>query len=411
MRASLGPEHHPVQPPIRQYRGQTSDNVSAVRENTGHLIRRLRTADPRAVDVGIALLVQLAVTMPFVIPRAPALPPVSWAAYGMTTLGVLPLVWRRKAPITVLTAISAAQFLYKALLDGPGQPMPYAGLIAVYTVAVLSPPRPRLAMLVIAMPVITIGVRLNTGEIRELLFTLFVFFGAYVLGRSRLRAQRVEAEQAAARERARIAREMHDILSHSVALMVVQAEAGPIAVRAAPERAEAAFETIAETGREAMTQLRRILGVLREDAPGSAAGPREPQPLLAQLPALVERVSGSGTPVTYATTGEVRALPLDVQATAFRIVQEALTNAVRHACASRITVRLGYGTDVLTLTVTDDGRGPAGGTAVPGHGLIGIRERAVAHGGTSRTGPGPGGRGFEVEASIPLVESRQGVGS
>jgi signal transduction histidine kinase len=289
--------------------------------------------------------------------------------------------------------------------------MPYAGLIAVYTVAVLSPPRPRLAMLVIAMPVITIGVRLNTGEIRELLFTLFVFFGAYVLGRSRLRAQRVEAEQAAARERARIAREMHDILSHSVALMVVQAEAGPIAVRAAPERAEAAFETIAETGREAMTQLRRILGVLREDAPGSAAGPREPQPLLAQLPALVERVSGSGTPVTYATTGEVRALPLDVQATAFRIVQEALTNAVRHACASRITVRLGYGTDVLTLTVTDDGRGPAGGTTVPGHGLIGIRERAVAHGGTSRTGPGPGGRGFEVEASIPLVESRQGVGS
>jgi signal transduction histidine kinase len=125
----------------------------------------------------------------------------------------------------------------------------------------------------------------------------------------------------------------------------------------------------------------------------------------------VERVSGSGTPVTYTTTGEVRALPLDVQATAFRIVQEALTNAVRHACASRITVRLGYGTDVLTLTVTDDGRGPAGGTAVPGHGLIGIRERAVAHGGTSRTGPGPGGRGFEVEASIPLVESRQGVGS
>jgi signal transduction histidine kinase len=189
--------------------------------------------------------------------------------------------------------------------------------------------------------------------------------------------------------------------------MVVQAEAGPIAVRAAPERAEAAFAAIADTGREAMTQLRRILGVLREDAPGGA-GPREPQPLLAGLPALVERVSAAGTPVSYGTTGEERPLPLDVQATAFRIVQEALTNAVRHAGASRITVRVGYGPDALALTVTDDGRGPAGGPS--GHGLTGIRERAAAHGGTARTGPGPGGRGFEVAVSIPLVGSREGVG-
>lgn len=376
----------------------------------GRLAHRLRTVDPRAVDAGIALLVQLAVTMPFVIPRSPELPPATWAAYGLTTLGVLPLVWRRRAPVAVLAAIAAAQFLYRALMDGPGQPMPYAGLVAVYTVAVLSPLWRRVAMLVIAVPLIVVGVRLNTGEVRELLFTLFVVIGAYALGRSRLRANRVEAEQAAARERARIAREMHDILSHSVALMVVQAEAGPIAVRAAPERAEAAFETIADTGREAMTQLRRILGLLREDAPGSApAVPREPQPVLAGLPALVERVSGSGTPVSYGITGEVRPLPLDLQATAFRIVQEALTNAIRHACASRISVRLDYRTDALALTVTDDGRGPAGGP--PGHGLIGIRERAAAHGGTARSGPGPGGRGFEVAVSIPFVGSPQGVGS
>lgn len=370
------------------------------------------------MDAGIALLVQLAVTMPFVIPRAPELPPAGWAAYGLTSLGVLPLLWRRRAPCAVLAAVAGAQFLYKAVLDGPGQPLPYAGLIAVYTVAVLSPARRRLTMFVVAVPLIVVGVRLNTGEVRELLFTLFCFFGSYALGRSRLRANRVEAEQAAVRERARIAREMHDILSHSVALMVVQAEAGPIAVRTAPDRAEAAFEAVAETGREAMTQLRRILGVLREDDGGD--GPREPQPGLADLPALVERVAaGSGLRVSYDTSGRARPLPPDVQATAFRIVQEALTNAVRHSGASTVAVRLGHGPDALAVTVTDDGRGPAGPEAGPGgpyrgHGLIGVRERAAAHGGRARTGPGPDGRGFELTVTIPLaptLDSRQGVGS
>ncbi|MFJ9964108.1 sensor histidine kinase [Streptomyces avermitilis] len=371
-----------------------------------HLLRRLKTASPWAVDAGIALLVQVAVTMPFVIPRAPDLPAATWPAYGLTALGVLPLLWRRRAPVAVLTAISGVQMLYIATLDGPGQPLPYAALIAVYTIAVLSPRRRRLAVLTVSGPLIFIGVRMNTGDVRELLFSLFCFCGAYALGRSRLRATRVEAEQAAARERARIAREMHDVLSHSVALMVVQAEAGPVAVRTAPERAEAAFDAIAGTGRDAMTQLRRMLGVLREDG----SDPRRPQPVLAELPALVRRVSDSGVPVAYATTGEVRALPPDIETTAFRVVQEALTNAVKHAAPSRITARLDYGPRSLTITVTDDGRGSVtGGGGTPGHGLIGVRERAAAHGGTARTGPGPGGRGFEVEVVLPLVGSAQGV--
>ncbi|MET7886092.1 sensor histidine kinase [Streptomyces avermitilis] len=370
-----------------------------------HLLRRLKTASPWAVDAGIALLVQVAVTMPFVIPRAPDLPAATWPAYGLTALGVLPLLWRRRAPVAVLTAISGFQMLYIATLDGPGQPLPYAALIAVYTIAVLSPRRRRLAVLTVSGPLIFIGVRMNTGDVRELLFSLFCFCGAYALGRSRLRATRVEAEQAAARERARIAREMHDVLSHSVALMVVQAEAGPVAVRTAPERAEAAFDAIAGTGRDAMTQLRRMLGVLREDG----SDPRRPQPVLAELPALVRRVSDSGVPVAYATTGEVRPLPPDIETTAFRVVQEALTNAVKHAAPSRITARLDYGPRSLTITVTDDGRGPVTGGGTPGHGLIGVRERAAAHGGTARTGPGPGGRGFEVEVVLPLVGSAQGV--
>lgn len=156
-----------------------------------------------------------------------------------------------------------------------------------------------------------------------------------------------------------------------------------------------------------MVQLRRMLGVLREDA-AAAPVPRAPQPALAALSDLVERVRNSGLTVMYGTTGEVRPLPPDTEATVFRIVQEALTNTVKHAAAHQVSVRLAYAADELTITVTDDGRGP--GTTT-GHGLIGIRERAAAHGGSAATGAGPGGRGFRVRARIPLVTSPMEVGS
>ncbi|MEV7403291.1 ATP-binding protein [Streptomyces sp. NPDC091267] len=151
-----------------------------------------------------------------------------------------------------------------------------------------------------------------------------------------------------------------------------------------------------------MVQLRRMLGVLREneDPPGA---PREPQPALAALPGLVERVRGSGPAVSYEVTGAPRPPGLAVEAIVYRIVQEALTNVVRHAGATAVRVRLDHGPAGLTLTVTDDGRGPAGGS---GLGLTGIRERAAAHGGTARTGPGPDGRGFQVLVTIPHPRSQ-----
>ncbi|KOG30318.1 MULTISPECIES: sensor histidine kinase [Streptomyces] len=364
-------------------------------------VRGWGTANPWAVDIGIALLVQAAMTMPFVVPRGPELEPATWPAYGLTTLTVLPLVWRRRAPLAVLLAILAASALYKLAVEGPGQPLPYTGLVSVYTIAALSPAWQRLttaALLVVAVPA---SVWLNTKSARELTFSLFVFGAAYVFGRlqdARQRAHRVEAEQAAARERARIAREMHDILSHAVSLMVVQAEAGPVAVRAAPARAEAAFEAISETGREAMAQLRHMLGVLREGDEGTA--PRRPQPDLAGIPDLVARVRAGGLTVDYETEGGVRALPAATGASAYRIVQEALTNVVKHAQARRADVRLAYADGVLRVTVTDDGRGPRPGSG--GHGLVGIRERAAAHGGTAAMGPGPAGRGFEVRVLLPV---------
>ncbi|MFF0427625.1 sensor histidine kinase [Streptomyces sp. NPDC004520] len=371
-------------------------------------LRELRTwgaAHPWAVDIGLALVVQAAMTMPFVVPRGPELEPATWSAYGLTTLTVVPLVWRRRAPMAVLLAILATSALYKLAVEGPGQPLPYTGLVSVYTIAVLAPPWQRLVtagLMVVAVPV---SVWLNTQSVRELTFSLFVFGAAYVFGRltdARQRAQRVEAERAAARERARIAREMHDVLSHAVSLMVVQAEAGPVAVRAAPERAEAAFEAISETGREAMVQLRQMLGLLREG--GETAAPREPQPDLADLPALLERVRAGGLAVGYATEGGVRALPPATGASVYRIVQEALTNVVKHARARTVDVRLAHAGGVLRVTVTDDGRGPQGGPG--GHGLVGIRERAAAHGGTAETGPGPDGRGFEVRVLLPVGEGK-----
>lgn len=369
-------------------------------------MRELRTwgaAHPWAVDIGLALVVQAAMTMPFVVPRGPELEPATWPAYGLTTLTVVPLVWRRRAPMAVLLAILATSALYKLAVEGPGQPLPYTGLVSVYTIAVLAPPWQRIVtagLLVVAVPA---SVWLNTQSARELTFSLFVFGAAYVFGRltdARQRAQRVEAEQAATRERARIAREMHDILSHAVSLMVVQAEAGPVAVRAAPERAEAAFEAISETGREAMVQLRQMLGLLREG--GETAAPREPQPDLADLPALLDRVRAGGLTVGYATEGGVRALPAATGASVYRIVQEALTNVVKHARARTVDVRLAHADGVLRVTVTDDGRGPQGGPG--GHGLVGVRERAAAHGGTAETGAGPGGRGFEVRVLLPVRE-------
>lgn len=373
-------------------------------------VRAWAAANPWAVDVGVALLVQLAMTMPFVVPRPPELEPATWPAYGLTTLTVLPLAWRRRAPVTMLLAVMATSGLYRLALEGPGQPLPYTGLVTLYTVAVLSPAWQRLVAGLLVALAVPVSVWLNTQSLRELTFSLFVFGAAYALGRltaARQREHRAAAERAAARERARIAREMHDILSHAVSLMIVQAEAGPVAVRAAPERAEAAFEAISATGRDAMVQLRSMLGVLREEEPPDgtpSAAPRAPQPGVGDLPELLARVRGGGLAVRYEVTGAERALPAATGTAVFRIVQEALTNVVRHARADTVTVSLGYppgGAGELAVRVTDDGRGPRG-EGSGGHGLLGVRERAAAHGGWASAGPGPEGRGFEVRAVLRL---------
>jgi signal transduction histidine kinase len=212
------------------------------------------------------------------------------------------------------------------------------------------------------------------------------------------RAERLEREQeesarrAAAEEQARIARELHDVLAHNVSVMVVQAAAANDVFETQPQRARQALRDIERTGRSALTELRRLLGRVRQTD-------FAPQPGLSGLEALVDGVRAAGLPVTLRVEGELDDLPAGLDLSAYRIVQEALTNAIKHAGASAAEVRVRRTADEVELEVVDDGAGPSGNGR--GQGLIGMRERASLLGGEVEAGPKPGG-GFRVRAKLPL---------
>ncbi|SCK58219.1 sensor histidine kinase [Streptomyces sp. WMMB 322] len=278
-----------------------------------------------------------------------------------------------------------------------------------------------------------------TSAILGDIFMTVTFLLAWVLGDSlrtrrayyaqlEERATRLEKEReaqtkiAAAAERARIARELHDVVAHNVSVMVVQADGAAYVLDSAPDQAKQALETISGTGRQALAEMRRLLGVLRTGEVGSAAGgfagrAREsgngigdylPQPGVEQLSELIEQVRGAGLTVSFSIEGTPRPLPSSVELTAYRVVQEALTNTRKHGGPEvGATVRLRYGRDELSLLAEDDGRGAErelyedGGTDGLGHGLIGMRERVGMVGGSLETGPRPGG-GFRISAVLPL---------
>ena len=209
------------------------------------------------------------------------------------------------------------------------------------------------------------------------------------------RERELLAERAVADERVRIAQELHDVVAHNVSLIVVQAQA--LGATTADERVTEATDGIADLGREAMAEMHRTLKLLRGGADGDPA--LAPQPGLGELDDLLERARGAGVGIDLAVEGEPRALAQSVDLSAYRIVQEALTNVVKHAGRAHTTVTLGYRPDALELTIADTGDAPARPTA-GGHGLIGMRERAAMFGGTLSAGPRDG-RGFEVRASLP----------
>jgi signal transduction histidine kinase len=215
-----------------------------------------------------------------------------------------------------------------------------------------------------------------------------------------------DARRAVTAERHRIAREMHDVVAHSISVMVVQAAGARRILARDPERAEAAAAEIEKTGREALLEMRRLLGVLR--------GPDQtallaPSPTFDGLESLVGRARGAGLPVELVVVGDSRPLPPGIDLTAYRVVQEGLTNALQHAPGARTTVSVSWLADALELTVADRGPGRAPGRPPgPGQGLIGMRERVALYGGEMRTGHRRGG-GFELHVRLPLEPSPQPV--
>jgi signal transduction histidine kinase len=199
------------------------------------------------------------------------------------------------------------------------------------------------------------------------------------------------------RERARIARELHDVVAHSISVMVVQAGAAEQVVRTDPEQTAAALESIRRTGKSALAEMRRMLGVLRAGGPGLA-----PQPGIDDLPALVERMRAAGLDARVRFEGERAALDPGRELAAYRVVQEALTNTLKHAGAGRAEVTVRFAPAHVELEVADDGT-VATGNGTGGHGLIGMRERMALYGGSVEAGPRDGG-GWTVSARLPVGE-------
>ncbi|MBM7491490.1 signal transduction histidine kinase [Micromonospora luteifusca] len=322
---------------------------------------------------------------------------------------VVPLLWRRRAPFVVLIVIELGAGAYALLPEGAPQPVWYGALVAMFTLAAQAPRWQRVSALVF----IGWGALLVTGSLDTAARGVLLWLAAYMLGRAwaargtqtaalqeRTRHLERARELEAAHERARIAREMHDILGHGMSVMIAQAEAGPVFVGRDDARTTASFEVIASTGREAMAQLRRILGVL-----GQGPDDLAPAPTLSGLPDLVARVGRSGVDVQLIRSGEPGMLGPDGEAAAYRIVQEGLTNVLKHARreggAVRADVTLDWHDDGLRLRVVDNGDG--GPPDAEGRGLVGIAERAAACGGTATWGPRQENTGFELSVHLSYV--------
>jgi signal transduction histidine kinase len=241
-------------------------------------------------------------------------------------------------------------------------------------------------------------------------FYALLFGSPWVTGRAvrqrRLNERQLEHERARASaaivaERARIARELHDVVAHAISVMVLQARGGRRVLQSDPADSHDAFATIERTGQQALDEMRRLLGMLRKSDEELALAP---QPSLKELGKLVEWVQAAGLPVEVAVEGEPRELPPGVDLSAYRIVQEALTNALRHAGPARARVLLRYGADDLELEIADDGVGTADDSG-PGYGLIGMRERVSVYGGELHAGARPGG-GYALRVRLPLGSTR-----
>jgi signal transduction histidine kinase len=336
---------------------------------------------------------------------------------GMLVFAValsLPLVWRRRQPTLVFAVLAAVAFVQWAVqVDSHAD---VALLIALYTVAA-NESRARALAAAAILELGAVLVAVSDGGFREFVGLSALSAAAGVLGTSvrnrrallaslEDRAARLELERdqqgliAAAAERARIAREMHDIVAHNLTVMIALADGAVFAAERTPEKATSAMETVSSTGRQALAEMRRLLGVLRDEKSSTLV----PQPGVPQIDQLVDQVRAAGLPVTLEVAGDGRALPAGAQLTVFRLVQESLTNCLKHAGASAVArVRLRYAADGVDVEVTDNGPGRAQPADSSGRGLDGMRERAAVYAGTVEAGPRATG-GWRVHARLSLEQ-------
>jgi signal transduction histidine kinase len=387
--------------------------------------RSYRLTIARAGDIALAVLFTAAAQLDVWVFHTVAGP--------RTTNSVLlalvgpPLVWRRRWPCAALT-VSSAAIAAQVIVVGrtPPSGFLYAGptLIGAYSVGAWAPWSRRalaaLAAMVIAYDGVYAPAQGLTGSFSTIT-TEFVWImlpaAMWLVGhhvrRRRLdaaaaaEAARVERErqqrrlEALERERSRMARELHDILAHSVSLMGVQAGAAEEVLTRDPERARPVLRSIQQISRDSVGELRRLLGMLRSDELETST---TPQPNLHQLDGLIERMRAAGLPVKLRIAGSRHALSAGLELTAYRVVQEALTNALKHSRPSHVDVVLSYGPDCLEISIDNDGASVAANGS--GHGLIGMNERVSLYGGTMNAAPRAEG-GYHVAAKLPLEGRRE----
>ncbi|MER7752281.1 sensor histidine kinase [Kitasatospora sp. NPDC097643] len=340
----------------------------------------------------------------------------------------LPLALRRRHPLTVLWTVLPAALLVRHQSADIAYTAGVVVIVAAYSAAAYGR-RPAAVLPSLPVAAAVLVVLFDAAQLPHfpnavvaLLVLVPVFAVAYELrmwrrrvdeGRERLsaleRAQLAALRHAVELERARIARELHDVVTHNVSMMTIQAGAARKILDTAPDKAREAMAAVEAGGRAAMTELRQVMGLLTVDAETgdapAAVVELSPQPGLDRLGALVEGVRRAGLPVELTVTGEPRAVPPGVELAAYRVVQEALTNTVKHAGGADAAVTVEYAADHLRVEVTDTGGRPTGAAATGnGRGLLGLRERLAVYGGTLHTGPRMRG-GYRVKALIPLESS------
>jgi signal transduction histidine kinase len=361
-------------------------------------------------------------TLSSVLPFDPG-DPRAVAAYLLLLGHTLPIALRRRFPVPVLAWALATGLAFASLRVNLVS-LGLAVLVYVYTVASRCPRRVCLAGLAatVAMLLTVFLVRPRAvGDRGTVVIDCLMVAAAWWLGdgtrrrqeairAARERAVELErareelARRAVVEERLRIARELHDVVAHSMSIIAVQSGVGAHVLDSQPEEARKALAAIEATSRQALAEMRRLLGVLRQEQEPS--GSLAPTPGLAEVDALAAEVARAGARVEVRIEGTRPELPVGLDLSAYRIVQEALTNVVRHAGPATARVGIRYAPDAVEVEVVDDGRGGAGGSG-DGHGIAGMRERAALYGGSLDAGPLPGG-GFRVAARLPLDSGTAG---